>query len=308
MKKSQIRNHINNPYRFFEKKNNRYGTFSSSQRFHSSGDFRKLKLAWAFQGLLGKQILDGESNAEYVLYHYEPYLTTLDATFQKSLARCSDEHYDFYYDPKIKGHWATVDITSKHCSLSKSEKSLLLKHGYKARNTDSSNLKLIVDLERALEIAGNADSSNFRIISRLEGKTDIFSALCNAFEIPDSEEEYYRRDALRTVFTNNGPIYETANEWLEYWVEDNALKTHLSCFMEKRRGLRDRRDIFLSHHYHKIWNHEMQNEGSFPFGLEALNAIENTTCLLGWEWEHVDLPESKALVRIKNELSSVRYR
>ena len=89
-----------------------------------------------------------------------------------------------------------------------------------------------------------------------------------------------------------------ANKSLDSWVEDSDLKTHLSCFLEERRGAKQR-DIFLSSHYHKKWSDKLYRGNKFPgLYLEALKVMK-ATCLLGWEWEHGDLLESRVLISIE---------
>ncbi len=299
MNKGEVKTHVHNPYRFIECKRTKqdWNTFLKSQNYPLSWGFRELKLAWAFQGLMGKPISSFTQDHDYIPYVYEPYLTDTGLPLKASLINSEKNPMGFYYNSKIKGHWAIVKLGSKNCTLSKQEKSLLLKHGHYIRNKK----ELIIDLENAVQIAGKSDSSNFRIITRISDKNDIFSALCQLFEIPDSETDYYPRNALRYAFTNNGALNEPAKEWLDNWVEDTSLKTHLSCFMEQKRGFRDTRDIYLTCHYLKSWNVHLENGDNFPYGLAALSYLNGTNCLIGWEWEHGDLVESKALIQVKKD-------
>lgn len=296
MKKGLIKDHIYNPYRYLENTGNQeaWDSFIKSQGFPSSWGFRELKLAWAFQGLLGKPISHFNLDCDYITYVYEPYLTDFRGSLKDALVNVKKEPFRFRYAPNVSGHWCVTLLDSKYCTLSKHEKNLLLKHGI----YNSDNSKLIIDLKKALQIAGESRSTNFRIITRLNKKSDIFSALCHLFEIPDSETDHYPRDTFRCVFSDNAKLCQPARKWLNSWVEDEPLKTHLSCFMEQRQGLRGRQDIYLTSHYLEKWNIHLENKDNFPFGLEPLRYLKNTSCLLGWEWEHIDLRESMALVQI----------
>lgn len=124
MNKGEIKTHIHNPYRFIESKRTKqdWNTFLKSQNYPLSWGFRELKLAWAFQGLMGKPISSFTQDHDYIPYVYEPYLTDTDLSLKASLINSENNPMGSYYNSKIKGHWAIVKLDSKYCMLSKDEK------------------------------------------------------------------------------------------------------------------------------------------------------------------------------------------
>lgn len=301
MEKNKIKNSNSNPYRFLEKTKTELRDFLIAQKFPESWNIEQLKLAWAFQGLMNKKITEFDRKNGYAVYAYEPYITQNDSNkslYEALLDAGSDLNLGrFYYDPNVKGHYAKVN-KKLYTILTDKEITELNKLGKIIKNKErSSNYCLIIDLNLAIELVGHTKASYFRIISRIEARTDIYSALCAVFEITDDEQNYFPRDIFRSVFSDNGSLHKVAEEWLDQWVEDKDIKTHLSCFMEKEKGV-GRKDIYLSSHYHEKWSDKLRLANKMPFGLDELHSIGNVNCILGWEWCYIDLLESKALIEI----------
>lgn len=303
MKDEEITNHIHNPYRFFEieKDKKSLQTFLEGQKFPLYWNERELKLAWAFHGILEQPITAFNKNAQYAVYENNPYITEANNT---TLIEALKNYDSNFMKPKFitsnKKHFAVVNIEGEQCTLSQKEINSLLKFGNKITSEPNSSLKIIISLNKAIELVGHTRELNFRILEQINKESSLYAALCAAFFIPNSEQDYFMRDEFRTVFKDEGELVDQANKWLELWVEDDDLKTHLSCFMEQRRGGRDYRDMFLSSHYNKKWSRVLYNENKLPgIHLNALHATGNVTCLLGWEWAHSDLLESRALVKIE---------
>lgn len=253
----------------------------------------QIELAWAFEGLLGRRVGGAGPSSEFFVYFEEPYVaegaSTVREAFEAAKLPASFGR-EQPYELATSGHYLIVRGDSK---LPKAPTRELWRVGVPVSLGDST--RLMVPVERALPLVGEARPHEFRFLLRAQTDGSLFEALRAAFELPEQPGPLYARDALRQVFTTEGELVARAVAWLDEWVHSPALRTHLSCFLERRRGLRDRRDLFLAFHTNPGWGCACPPGLWLPL-LDQLGA----TFLLGWEWEHVDLLSARAVVQLAN--------
>lgn len=295
--KELLKDKQSNPYKFFENvkypdRKNAIRQFISNKGLPQSWDDKEIKLAWAFQGLLQVSLETLIAPGNFALYFDNLYFGQSDVTLAEAYQKRKEKDACFTrhmtsYDLAPNGHYAFTILSNMYNPNPSRQQALLIEKGTVI------NGQLMVALSDALEVAGNMESSLFRMTFKAQSDGTLFDTLRLAFQVPDEEYYYLERTDLIQVFSNEGALIPAAEQWLDLWVQDNDLKEHLSCFMEQKRGLRDRRDIYLHAHCNPKWKVGTQFPGTYT---ENLQNIMKLSCMLGWAWEHVDMIESQTVV------------
>ena len=290
-----------NPYQFIERNGGCLNDYLASQKLDGKWSINQLKLLWAFQGLLQKNLFDYNPKDEFAVYAYEPDITSSlpSKTLFEILADKPDGIHlrNFNFDLSNEDNYVVFDHNLLYKLLPLSEVNQILREGCMNKGEGREYNPFIIKLQSVFKHIGHLNANKFKIISRIGTSTDIFSALCIAFEIEDNETWYLERSKIGPGHSDNSLMHPFAKNWLSNWVEDENLKAHLSCFMDKNRGSIRYRSLYLSCFPSRIKTNPDLAE--VPFGLNILNSIMKVDFLMGWEWRNIDLMSSKAIIQIK---------